>query len=91
MYCCHCKYLDESNKKEGKLCGAEYYCKLRKRYVNGNSRCVDFDKEYGRKISKVEEICHDGDYYSDDNTEPSTYFIILIVMIIMIIFLKLFN
>ena len=83
MGCCHCKYLVESNRKEGKSSGAVYYCKKKKVYVNGNGYCDSFDKDYGKSSYTVNEIYHDGKEFYDDDTDPGFYLVVLITMIIL--------
>ena len=60
MGCCCCEYLNESDKKEGKCNGAQYYCKKKKQYVSGSDECNSFSKDYARKSYIVSEIFKNG-------------------------------
>ena len=85
MGCCQCKCLSENDRKEGKCSGALYYCKEKKKYVNGNGACDEFTKDYGRSSYITNEIYDDGRKFYDDDKDPGTYLIILIILIIMAI------
>ena len=78
-----CKYLDVNNKKEGKVNGCLYYCKLRQEYVYGcDGTCEKFENE--RRDSKViEKIYKEGKEYDDINASPEVLLIIIIILVIM--------
>lgn len=83
MNCVNCKYLDINNKKEGKVNGCLYYCKLRQEYVYGcDGTCEKFENE--RRDSKViEKIYQEGKEYDDINASPEALLIIIIILVIM--------
>lgn len=67
MGCCSCKYLDENDKKEGKVTGCSYFCKKKNCYVTGNSTiCDNFNIDYSRKKYISDELYHNGvEFYAD--------------------------
>lgn len=78
MGCCSCKYLDENNKKEGKVTGCSYFCKKRNCYVLGNSSiCDGFSNDYSRKSYISDDIYNNGKAYYNDNTSIGFYLFIL--------------
>lgn len=91
MGCCNCKYLNENDKKEGKVSGCCYFCKKKNCYVAGNSNiCDDFSNDYSRKRYISDEIYHNGREYYDDDTSIGFYLFVLFILIIILIISKLF-
>ena len=86
MSCSSCKYLKESNKKEGAVSGCCYYCSKNNCYVNGSSNgCENFEKSYGRSNYECDKIYDDGNQYYDDTRPISLYVIVLVILIILAI------
>ena len=83
MTCSSCKNLFEKDKKEGALCGARYYCKKMKCYVDGSSSCCsNYEKTYSRSNSTCDNIYEEGEKFSDDDRPISFYVIVFILIII---------
>ena len=90
MSCCRCAFLSYADKKDGKMRGAVYFCKKKKKYVNGNdSACAYYSKDYSRKSHEVNEIYENGRDYYNDETNPGVYLVILIILIILAIIVNL--
>lgn len=84
MGCCHCRYLLENNKLEGRCLGALYYCSKQKRYVNGTKdECDKYLRDYCKTAVISNEIYANGRNYCNDDKSPMFYLFILIVMIIL--------
>ncbi len=84
MTCSSCKFLNESKKYDGKVCGSCYYCSKENNYVNGsNSKCKDYVLSYGRSSYICDKIYNDGEKYYDDNIPNSCYLFLLLVLIIL--------
>ncbi len=84
MTCSSCKYLVETDKKEGALCGAKYYCTKTGCYVDGSSdKCNIFEKSYTRKNYTCNDIYNEGRMYSDDDKPVSFYIIVLILILVL--------
>lgn len=91
MGCYNCKYLKESEKKDGKVSGSVYYCSKIKKYVSGSSDgCDAYSFDSTRKTYVKDEIYNNGRKYVDDDTSPATYLAILILMIILGFLLNVF-
>lgn len=83
MGCCHCRYLCENNKLEGRCSGAIYYCSKQKKYVNGaKDGCDLYLKDYCKTLVTSNEIYDNGRNYYDDDKSPMFYLFILRVMLI---------
>ena len=92
MTCSSCKNLIESDKKEGALCGARYYCKKMKCYVDGSSPCCsNYEKSYSRSNYTCSDIYNDGEKFSDDDRPISFHIIMLILVIIFGLLITLLN
>ncbi len=84
MSCSSCKYLKEGDKKEGTVCGAQYYCEKIKAYIDAsNNNCNDYEKSYARSNYTCSEMYDDGNNYYDDTTPNGVYVLLLIIMIIL--------
>ncbi len=91
MGCCSCKYLDENDKKEGKVTGCSYFCKKKNCYVTGNSTiCDNFNIDYSRKKYISDELYHNGVEFYNDNTPIGFYLFILLILIIILIVTEIF-
>ena len=83
MCCYACKYLCENDKKEGKCCGALYYCSKLKKYINSASKgCDNYFKDFSRGSFTRDEIYNNGKKYYDDDKDPGVYLVILFFIII---------
>ena len=92
MTCSSCKNLIESDKKEGALCGARYYCKKMKCYVDGSSPCCsNYERSYSRSNYTCSDIYNDGEKFSDDDRPISFHIIMLILVIIFGLLITLLN
>ncbi|MBQ2639847.1 MAG: hypothetical protein IJF92_03695 [Bacilli bacterium] len=92
MSCSQCKNLQKKEKKPGKVMGAKYFCKKKKKYVNGaNPECPKFSKSYARTNDEKNEIYLDGKNFYDDDTNIGAYLVILIILIILAIIVNIFH
>lgn len=86
MSCSSCKYLKESNKKDGAVSGCCYYCSKVNSYVNGsNNSCESYEKTYSRSNYECDKVYEDGKNFYDDSTPISFYLILLVILIILAI------
>ena len=89
MTCSSCKYLKESDRKEGKVSGACYYCENFEKYVKGcDNKCEKYEKDYGRNNYTCDSIYNEGSNFYDDDNPIGIY---ILELIICIIFLIVFN
>ena len=86
MSCSSCKYLKESNKKDGAVSGCCYYCTKMNCYVNGaNNSCESYEKTYSRSNYECDKIYEEGENFYDDATPNCFYLILLAILIILAI------
>ena len=57
MSCSQCKYLQDKEKKPGKVSGAKYFCEAKKKYVNGKYMTIGYleydEKNYEKKFKAI--------------------------------------
>ena len=64
--CNSCKYLDEKSKKPGRTSGGEYFCQMRKGYVNcAKDDCDSYEEDLSRSTAVKNELYRDGLDYND--------------------------
>ena len=91
MSCSSCKYLNSDKKRNGAVSGCCYYCSKKKCYVNGsNTKCEEFESNYGRSSYECNKIFEEGECYYNDTTPTSLYIVLLVFMTIMAIIVNVF-
>ncbi len=74
MACSSCKNLDIKKESRGEVSGAMYFCKMKGKYVCGNTEnCSDYKEDTLREDYKCDKVYEDGEIYVNDTKFVKNY------------------